>query len=165
MKVARQLLPHPVLSLSLLVIWLMLNQSVDPGHLLLGAGLGVALPLLSRRYWPERPPFHRFPLLWKLFFQVNWDILWACITVAWLTFTRRSASLQPQFAAIPLESSNPYALALLVGIITITPGTVAADLDPQHRLLLVHWLHEPDPERAARRIKSRYEKPLKEILE
>ena len=159
-----RVLPHPVLSLSLLIIWLALNMSIQPGQVLLGAALGVALPLLSRAYWPERPPFHRLPLLWRLFFQVNWDILVACTTVAWLTFTRRAADLQPQFRTIRIECRDPYAQVLLVSIVTITPGTLVADFDQEHAQILVHWLHEPDPERAIAHIKARYETPLKEIL-
>lgn len=164
MSPATRWLPHPVLSLSLLLIWLALNTSVQPGHLLLGAGLGIGLPLLARPYWPDRPPFHRLPLLWRLFFQVNWDILIACATVATLTFTRRSASLEPQFAAIPLDCEDPYARVLLVSIVTVTPGSLVVDFDHEHGQILVHWLHEPDPEQAVARIKSRYEMPLKEIL-
>jgi multicomponent K+:H+ antiporter subunit E len=150
MRAARRLLPHPVLSLSLTLIWLALNGTLRPGQILLGAALGVALPLLSRAYWPERPPFHR--------------ILVACATVARLTFVRRTAALQPRFAAIPLECRDRYAQVLLISIVTITPGSLVADVDHEHGLILVHWLHEPDLERAIARIKTRYEKPLKEIL-
>ena len=164
MRVARRVLPHPVLSLSLLVIWLALNTSVQPGHLLLGTALGIGLPLLARPYWPERPPFHRLPLLWRLFFRVSLDVALAGAGVAWLTFTRPAGRLQPQFAAFPLECRDRYAQVLLVSIMTITPGTVAADLDHEHHQILVHWLHEPDPQAAVARIKSRYEMPLKEIF-
>jgi multicomponent K+:H+ antiporter subunit E len=165
MRSLRRLLPHPVLSASLLVIWLVLNQTVQPGHVLLGAILGCGLPLLTRAYWPERPPFHRLPRLWRLFLVVNRDILRANLTVARLTLTRPARSLQPQFAIVPLDCRNPYSIALLLGIITITPGTIAADLDEEHGLVLVHWLHEPDPAGAVALIKSRYEEPIREIFE
>lgn len=165
MKSLRRLLPHPVLSASLLVIWLVLNQTVQPGHVLLGAILGWGLPLLTRAYWPERPPFHGLPRLWRLFLVVNWDILRANLTVARLTLTRPARTLQPQFATVPLDCRNPYSIALLLGIITITPGTISVDLDEEHGLVLVHWLHEPDPGGAVALIKSRYEEPIREIFE
>ena len=109
MRLVHRALPHPVLSASLLVIWLILNATLNPGHVLLGAILGWGLPLLTRRYWPERPPFHRLPLLWRLFLIVNWDILRANLTVARLTLTRPVATLQPQFAVIPPISAVPTA--------------------------------------------------------
>ena len=62
----RRLLPHPVVSTSLLVIWLVLNASLQPGQILLGALLGLVLPLLTAPLWPDRPPFHRLPQLWRL---------------------------------------------------------------------------------------------------
>lgn len=165
MRFLGRTLPHPVLSASLLVIWLILNANVQPGQVLLGAILGWGIPLLTRRYWPERPPFHRLPLLWRLFLIVNWDILRANLTVARLTLTRPLRSLRPQFAVVPLDVRNPYGIALLLGIITITPGTISADLDEEHGLVLVHWLHEPDPAGAVALIKSRYEEPIREIFE
>jgi multicomponent K+:H+ antiporter subunit E len=160
----RRLLPHPVLSASLLVVWLVLNASLQPGQILLGALLGLALPLLTRPLWSDRPPFHRLPRLWRLFLIVNWDILKAGLTVAWVIMNRPARSLQPQFMVVPLDCRNPYSMALLVGIVSITPGTVAADLDQEHGLLLVHALHEPDPAGATARIKSRYEEPIREVL-
>jgi multicomponent K+:H+ antiporter subunit E len=163
-RLLHRTLPHPVLSASLLVIWLILNATVQPGQVLLGAILGWGLPLLTRPYWPERPPFHRLPLLWRLFLIVNWDILRANLTVARLTLTWPVDSLRPQFAVVPLDVRSPYGIALLLGIMTITPGTIAADLDEEHRLVLVHWLHEPDPASAVALIKSRYEQPLREIF-
>jgi len=164
MSAVRRLLPHPVLSLALLVIWLTLNETVQPGHILLGAALGVGLPLLSKAYLPEPPPFHRLPLLWRLFFRVNWDIVVACVRVARLTFTRRTATLQPRFATIRLDCRDRYAQVLLVSIVSLTPGTLVVDFDHEHGYLLVHWLHQPDVEQAIARIKSHYELPLKEIL-
>lgn len=40
--------PHPILSLALLAIWLLLNNSASPGHLVLGALLAVLIPLYTR---------------------------------------------------------------------------------------------------------------------
>ena len=73
-------------------------------------------------------------------------------------------ALQERPPRHPLDCRDPYSLALLLGIVSITPGTVAADLDEEHGLMLVHWLHEPDPAAAVARIKSRYEQPLLEVL-
>ena len=57
----RRLLPHPVLSLLLVVCWLWLNNTLEPGHVLLGAALGVAIPYVTRRFWPEPLVVRRHP--------------------------------------------------------------------------------------------------------
>ena len=65
----RRWLPSPLLSASLLLMWLLLNQSVAPGHWLLGAALGIVAPLLARPLQPHghariHRPLALFRLLW-----------------------------------------------------------------------------------------------------
>ena len=45
-------MPHPLLSLLLMLLWLLLNNSAAPGHLVLGALFGLLIPLFTRRFWP-----------------------------------------------------------------------------------------------------------------
>lgn len=52
-----KLLPHPVLSVNLLLVWLLLMKSVTPGHIVLGAMLGVLIPWRRRGYGWKRPVF------------------------------------------------------------------------------------------------------------
>lgn len=160
-----RLLPHPVLSISLMLVWLILTASLTLGQVILGSALGMGLPLLTRRFWPDHPPFRHLPRLWRLLLVVNWDILKASINVAWLTLTRPSADLEPVFFTVPLDCRDRYSQALLLGIVSITPGTISADLDSEHGLLLVHALHDRDPAAEALHIKRRYERPLMEVLE
>ena len=42
-------------------------------------------------------------------------------------------------------SQTPEAIAVLAGTITMTPGTVSADLSADGRALLVHCLDTGDP--------------------
>jgi multicomponent K+:H+ antiporter subunit E len=49
-------------------------------------------------------------------------------------------------------------------IVTMTPGTVSADIDEGRTRLLVHVLDARDPGRVAADVKARYERPLKEIF-
>ena len=54
---------------------------------------------------------------------------------------------------------------MLAGTITLTPGTLSADLSRDGRSLLVHALHAPDPDAVRDDIKNRYERRLKEIFQ
>ena len=49
-----RLLPHPLLSALLVVIWLLLVNQISFGHLLLGLILGWAVPLYTARFWPDQ---------------------------------------------------------------------------------------------------------------
>ena len=54
---------------------------------------------------------------------------------------------------------------MLAATITLTPGTVTADMSACGRALLIHSLHAPDPDAVRDEIKSRYEARLKRIFE
>lgn len=77
----------------------------------------------------------------------------------------REKNLQPLFMKVPLDVEHQFTITILVSSISLTPGTVAADLNMEERYLLVHSLHETDPDAAIATMKQRYEKPLKEIFE
>ena len=65
---------------------------------------------------------------------------------------------------MPLALTSPEAITVLAGTITMTPGTVSAELSADGRALLVHGLDVPDPEALVAEIKSRYEARLLEIF-
>ena len=46
------LFPAPLLSVALFLLWLLLNHSVSAGHLVLGAILGLLIPVVTRGLRP-----------------------------------------------------------------------------------------------------------------
>lgn len=158
------LFPHPVLSAVLLLLWLLLVNDFGPGSIIMGALLGVALPLFTRRFWEHPPIVQRYGPFFRLVPLFIWDVVVANVVVAVLivSFWRQP---RPNWIAIPLDITNEYAILLLGSMITMTPGTVTAKLAPDRRTMLVHVLDTDDPEREIRQIKQRYERPLKEIFE
>jgi multicomponent K+:H+ antiporter subunit E len=85
--------------------------------------------------------------------------------VAYLILFRRNADLQSRFITMPIDLRTPEAITVLAGTITMTPGTLSADLSTCGRALLIHCLHAPDPDAVIAEIKQRYEGRLKEIFE
>ena len=76
-----------------------------------------------------------------------------------------NSKLKPAWIVIPLDLVQPEAITMLAGTITLTPGTVSADLSDQGHSLLVHVLHTDDPLSVVDEIKTRYEDRLKEIFQ
>ena len=74
------------------------------------------------------------------------------------------ARLQSQFVWVPLDLTNIHGISALASIITLTPGTVAAQLSADRRHLLVHCLDVQDPDAMIREIKARYEAPMLEMF-
>lgn len=159
----RRLLPSPPLSITVFVFWLLLSDSFGPGAWLLGAALGVALPLFAARLDREFARIGTLRPLPRLACITAWDIVRSNVRVA-LQVLGPEKRLHPGFIWIPLDIANIHGIAALTSMITLTPGTVSAALSDDRRYLLVHVLHLDDPDTLVREIKTRYEAPLMEIF-
>lgn len=164
MKRMKNWLPHPLLTPVLAAIWLLLNNSLAPGQILLGLLLGWAIPRFTLGFWPERVRIRRPAQLLRFAGVFLYDVLIANLAVARLILAgpRR---LQPAFVVVPLDLRDDLAISLLANTICLTPGTVSAQLSADRRQLLVHALDCADPQALVATIKARFEAPLKEILE
>lgn len=159
----QRLFPHPLLSLFLLLVWLLLNNTVASGHVVLGAVLGILTPLLTSAFWQETVCVRRPLVLLKFITVVLWDILVANLQVAALMLgsTRK---LQPAFMRMELNIRVPLGISILANTICLTPGTVSCEVSADRRYLLIHGLHVKDVDAAIQAIKQRYEQPLMEVL-
>jgi len=163
----KRLLPAPLLSLGLFITWLMLNESVSVGHLLLGVALAIMLPWLTRAWRPDAPRLSRVGTAMKLAGAVLLDIVKSNLTVARLILGNER-HITPRFVWVPLAIRDPHGIVALAGIVTMTPGTLSADLSDDRRHLLVHAFDIDDEAAQAALvadIQQRYEAPLIRIFE
>jgi multicomponent K+:H+ antiporter subunit E len=160
----KRLVPAPLLSATLFVVWLLLANTLDPAHVVLGALLAVVVPWFTERLRPERPRVRRPLVIARLGLTVLWDIVLSNIEVARRILGPEDA-IRPAFVWVPLDLSDPHAIVSLAGIITMTPGTLSAELSADRRHLLVHAFNVDDEPALIAQIKARYEAPLKEIFE
>ena len=156
----------PGLTVGLIVMWLLLNQTLAPGQILLGAILAVALTWMSTELRPSRPRFGRPGLAAVLALRVLRDVVRSNIGVARIVLGLvRDREVRSGFVNIPLDLRDPHGLAVLAAILTSTPGTVWVDLAPDSRRLTVHLLDLRDETEWIHWIKHRYESLLMEIFE
>ncbi|MEH6664011.1 MAG: Na+/H+ antiporter subunit E [Brevundimonas sp.] len=160
----QRLLPHPALSLMLVVVWMLLLNSLSWGGLLLAVVFAVAIPLITSRFWPGNPSMRFGPALWGYVAIVLWDIVIANFQVAWIILFRRNRDLRSRWLVIPTELRSPEAITALAATISLTPGTVSADISADGRALLVHILDVDDAGAEIARIKARYEARLLRIF-
>ncbi|MDR6180890.1 multicomponent K+:H+ antiporter subunit E [Pseudomonas sp. SORGH_AS 211] len=159
-----RLLPHPLLTLLLTLAWLLLNNSLSLGQLLLGLFLGWGIPLLCRDFLLRTPRLRRPGLLLRYMLVVLYDIVVANLHVARLVLGRPEA-LRPAFIEVPIDIEDEFLLTLLACVVSLTPGTVSSGLSGDRKTLLLHGLDVPDKDEVIRQVKTRYEAPLKEIFE
>lgn len=159
------LLPHPFLTLLLAVVWVLLQNQVSAGMVVYGIILGIIIPRMTSIWWPDTPKGFRLGKMMSYSIMVMWDILVANIQVAWIVLSVPNSKLKPAWIVIPLELRQPEAITVLAGTITLTPGTVSADLSDGGNSLLVHVLHTDDPDAIVDDIMTRYQRRLKEIFQ
>ena len=162
----RRWIPSPLLSISLLAMWLLLNQSVEPAHLLLGGALAIAAPLLARPLQPHGYARLRRPLaMLRLLGMATVEIIRSSLGVGQIILLRRTRDVNSRFIRVPLDLRSPHGLALLSCLINSTPGTVWVDLLPERHELLLHVFDLHDEAWWIDTIKTSYEGPIIEVFE
>lgn len=159
----KRMLPFPLASAGLLMVWLLLNQSLSPAHLLLGGVVALAGGRLLAALEPPKGRLRRLAPIVRLAGFVAADVIRSNIAVALIVLGIRDRHREPGFVHIPLDLRQPYGLAMLACIITSTPGTLWVSFDEASGLLTIHVLDLIDENQWIRTIKSRYERLLLEI--
>lgn len=160
----RRVLPHPLLSVVLALLWLLLVNEFSAGHIVLGALLGWLIPFATSPFWPEQIRVRHPATLARYLAIVAVDIVRGSFLVAGLILIGPKR-LRPAFVDVPLVLRTDLAISLLANTISLTPGTVSARLSMDRRTLIVHALDVDDPAALVAQIKARYEAPLKRIFE
>lgn len=161
----KRILPAPYLSIVLFGLWLALNQSLSPGHLLIGFLVGILGPLLSAPLRPSPVVLHRLPTAILFTLRVGKDVIFSNWEVASGVWRARSRPPRSMFVHIPLELRDANGLAALAIITTVVPGTVWSELAMDRSMLLLHLFDVEDEQEYVQYFKQRYEKPLMEIFE
>jgi multicomponent K+:H+ antiporter subunit E len=159
-----RLLPMPLHSLLLLIVWLLLNNTVAPGHLVLGAFLALVIPLLTSGMQDPQPGFHKPLTIIRYVLMVLGDIVVANFEVARLVIGS-AKKLNPAFVAVPLDIEYGLPITILASTVSLTPGTVSAEISEDKKWLYVHVLNLTDKDELIELIKHRYERPLLEIFQ
>ena len=161
----KRLLPAPLLSVALFALWLLLNQQLTPGHLLLAGLLAVAVPLVCAPLRPLPVRVRRPGVVLRLAGAVVRDVVVSNVEVAWGVLRAGSRPPRSAFVRIPLELRDANGLAALAVITTIVPGTVWSELAFDRSAFLLHVFDLGDEAAFVAHFKARYERPLLEIFE
>lgn len=161
----RRLLSFPLAAFGLFILWLLLNQTISFGHILLGGAAALAGSWALSALQAPKVRVRQLSAILRLASRVLTDIVRSNIAVGRiiLGFARRDR--RPGFVNIPLELRDPYGLATLACIITSTPGTLWVDFDAAKGTLMIHVLDLIDESEWIQTIKGRYERLLLEIFE
>jgi multicomponent K+:H+ antiporter subunit E len=159
-----RLLPYPLLTASLILMWLLLN-SFSLGHLILGTIIAMVASLSMAALQPDKPRIRNWHLIPVLIARVLVDIYHSNVAVSRIILRRGRGERTPGFVVIPLTLRDRTALAVLACIVTATPGTAWIEYHAETGRLLIHVLDLVDRDSWIETIQKRYEQLLREIFE
>ena len=158
--------PPTLLVLALTGMWLLLNNTLAPAHIVLGLGVSLLMVFGFRAVRPLQPRLRRPLLAFQLLWRVFVDIVRSNVAVARIVLgLHGKRAIRSGFLEVPLALRDPHGLAALSTIVTSTPGTIWADLSADGAVLTLHVLDLRDERAAIATIKHRYERLLMEIFE
>ncbi|MCL2716457.1 MAG: Na+/H+ antiporter subunit E [Alphaproteobacteria bacterium] len=160
----KSVLPFPLVSASLLLLWMLLNQSLSPGQILIGCAVALTGGRILTRLQLPQARIRRPAVAVRLAGLVIADIIRSNIAVARIILGIGAGHRTSGFVNISLDLRDPYGLACLAGIITATPGTLWVNFDGSEGVLTMHVLDLIDEAAWVETIKGRYERHLLEIF-
>ncbi len=164
MTILRKIVPAPLSTAALVVIWVVLARSARLEQFLLGLCFGVVIPLATARLSP-RARVGRPLVVARYVVTVGYDVVVSCFQVAKGVVVSPWRLPRARFVVVPLELRDDVGLAALAMVTTIVPGTVWSELSIDRSAMLLHVWDVVDEESFVAHFKKRYEAPLKEIFE
>ena len=158
----KRILPMPLHSALLLLVWLLLNN-FSAGHIVLGSILAVLIPLITHPFAEHQNQIQRPLLVIPYMLRLLWDIFVSNLDVARKVLTS-NRGLNPGFVSYPLELKDDFPMTILASTISLTPGTVSVDFSEDKKWLYIHALHIENEQDIIDFIRQRYEQPLQEIF-
>lgn len=160
-----RLIPHPLLSAALVLLWLLLTR-FTMGHLVLGICIALVAGWSVEHLHPAKPRIRRWRAIPRLMCIVAWDILKSNISVARvLLLGPNHPAYHSGFVELHLQLRDQNALALLAIILTATPGTAWLEYEAEDGHLILHVLDLRSESDWQALIRDRYEALLMEIFE
>src|SRR5690554_4215440 len=134
---------HLILFTALLLFWLAMSSVWDFQHVLIGA----VLAFFVTWYWRELANYvpskvwslSTFWLFGHFVVLLGWEIILANLVVA-RNIVFNTPSLEPDFVHFNPPIKTEWGRVLLANSITLTPGTVTIDVNPDNGEFMVHGL-------------------------
>jgi multisubunit Na+/H+ antiporter MnhE subunit len=155
------------LTVTLTAIYLLVLTSVQPGDVLVGAALSVAIAAASMRAFPGgragRPLVLRLAAAPVLALGTLADIVRGTWHVA-LYILRRGRLETPGIVTIPKGTRTPSGVAAWGFLTALSPDEIVVDIDDERGVLLVHVLDASDTEAIRRRHQDTYERRQRRVF-
>ncbi|HSM23323.1 MAG TPA: Na+/H+ antiporter subunit E [Anaerolineaceae bacterium] len=153
-----------LMNVLLALAWSALMGNFDPPYLVFGFVLGYLILWLFYQKSPTPKYFREVPLVIEFVIFFLWEIILSNIRLT-MTILSPQMKLRPAVVAVPLDLKSDIGIVMLSHMITLTPGTLSLDISSNRHTLYVHVYDLDDPDKFIDRIKSKFERRVREIIE
>lgn len=127
------------LNLIITLAWIGLSQDFNLLNLLIGFGIGYGFLIVISWNFEDRRYFEKIPLFVFFVIFYVYELVRSTLEVAWDVLTPRDLT-RPGIVRVPLDISSEFQIALLMNLITFTPGSVSVELSEDKKFLYVHGM-------------------------
>ena len=144
--------------------WCALFGTFDLGTFVWGFLLAFAALSLSSPMFGQTAYFKRVLFAARLGAYFLYELTVSSLQVAWDVITPGHRS-RPGIIAVPLDLEEPIQITVLANLISLTPGTLSLDVSPDGKTLYVHEMFLDDADETRGRIKTGFERLVREAMQ
>lgn len=153
-----------------LLVYLCLTSFADIQEIISGIIVATIVSLLAGQFFLSSNNIGNLPRrIWYgigYIFKFLWEMAKANINVAFLVLHPK-VPIEPGIVKVKTDLETDAALTVLANSITLTPGTLTIDINPEKQELYIHWISviSKQKKKCSEEIAGRFEKLLKEVFE
>lgn len=153
-----------------LLVWLALTEIGKWQEVLVGLVLSLIVSLLAGHFLitseKQKGLLHRISSAILYFFKFLFEMVKANVHVAYIVI-HPNVPIKPGIVKIKTKLKKDSGITVLTNSITLTPGTLTIDVNPQTNELYIHWIDvlTTDVDEATEKIGAKFEKLLMEVFE
>ena len=152
------------------LVWVAITSITDLQEVIAGLIVAFLVTMISGKFFITSESSGQFlrRFLYGLLYIVKflWEMTKANLHVAYIVISPM-LPIKPGIVKIRTDLTKDSAITVLTNSITLTPGTLTVDVNPDKRELYIHWIdvESKDVDQNTQIIGSRFEKLLKEVFE
>lgn len=152
------------------LVWVALTSISDWQEVILGIIVALVVSLLAGQFLitteKSKHPVRRLFLAIIYFFKFLWEMIKANLHVAYIVINP-ALPIRPGIVKIKTNLTKDSALTVLTNSITLTPGTLTVDINPESHEIYIHCIEvtSTDVGENTREIGGRFEGLIAEVFE
>jgi multicomponent Na+:H+ antiporter subunit E len=152
------------------LVWIALTSVKDIQEVCAGLVVAFLVSALAGQFLITTEKSRRFfpRLIQAVNYLIHflWEVVKANFHVAYIVL-HPNLPIKPGIVKIETKLTKESGITVLANSITLTPGTLTIDVDPDKKVLYIHWIDvlSDDTKKATESIGARFEGILTEVLE